>query len=364
MPHPRRAMTASEDGVRAGAKDDYFSMRTRQTSAGAGNPSSPDEPPSASASAPATTPGAGLMGKFKSWRGTSKRTPSELGPLPTPGGTFITTSPSEVCSQFSRADAQVLNANMQDSTTRPSAIQLALHVLLSNPLTPPSTTDAPPLSLPPSTQITITEEAHPGWRTLYQGTLMHVAADMRALEEAMPIWLLEFLLVNKSPSIGVLKVGFVLVPYPAKNGDQLPELLNASQSKLTASRSLRVRKLLNHVRMHCFLLTPTLTSPQVQDKLEKMSQTPPHSPHNALPTGQTPRHTPKSTPRSSWGSHHGAKPKAEDLYEILCHDAVLPLDMTLAAVRQFVWRSSDELELHYRRKSPVLPVPPMPQRHS
>jgi WD repeat-containing protein 48 len=48
--------------------------------------------------------------------------------------------------------------------------------------------------------------------------------------------------------------------------------------------------------------------------------------------------------------HSGGRQRAEELYEILCNDAVLPLDMTLAAVRQFVWRSSAELVLHYRRK--------------
>jgi WD repeat-containing protein 48 len=43
--------------------------------------------------------------------------------------------------------------------------------------------------------------------------------------------------------------------------------------------------------------------------------------------------------------------KAEDAYEILCNDVVLPLDMTLAAVRQFIWRNAGELVMHYRRKA-------------
>lgn len=40
----------------------------------------------------------------------------------------------------------------------------------------------------------------------------------------------------------------------------------------------------------------------------------------------------------------------DDLYEILCNDTLLPYDMTLAAVRQFVWRQGSELVMHYRRK--------------
>lgn len=49
------------------------------------------------------------------------------------------------------------------------------------------------------------------------------------------------------------------------------------------------------------------------------------------------------------GHVHGV-PRAEDVYEILCNEQVLPLDMTLAAVRQFVWRQAGELVMSYRRK--------------
>lgn len=45
-----------------------------------------------------------------------------------------------------------------------------------------------------------------------------------------------------------------------------------------------------------------------------------------------------------------ARPRAEDEYEILCNEALLPLGMTLAVVRQYVWRQSAELVMHYRRK--------------
>ena len=50
-----------------------------------------------------------------------------------------------------------------------------------------------------------------------------------------------------------------------------------------------------------------------------------------------------------------AEKKAEDLFEILCNDQILPIDMTLAAVRQFVWRQASELVLHYRRKAGTIP---------
>lgn len=44
----------------------------------------------------------------------------------------------------------------------------------------------------------------------------------------MPMWLLEYLLVNKAPVVPIMKIGFVLLPYQSKEPDaeQLPELLN------------------------------------------------------------------------------------------------------------------------------------------
>ena len=81
-------------------------------------------------------------------------------------------------------------------------------------------------------------------------------------------------------------------------------------------------------------------------------------------------HSPQNlaTPRSSMerrsiasgrGRDHDGRPRPEEQYEILCNDMVLPLDMTFAAVRQFVWRQSAELVMHYRRRTP----PPVPGTH-
>lgn len=52
--------------------------------------------------------------------------------------------------------------------------------------------------------------------------------DARVLEEVMPFWLLEYLLINKIPPIPTVKISFVLLPYKSKdpNEEPLPELLN------------------------------------------------------------------------------------------------------------------------------------------
>lgn len=212
-PMPRRipqtpgANSFSEDGARVGSagKDDYFSLRSRQpsnqpptspgedSSTGVGVPGSP---------VPATTPGASLMGKLKSF-GRARRTASELA---TPG--------------------PVPAATTEDTTPQPTTEQIALQALLSAPLTPPTTTDAPSLVLAPQTRLVVAEEAPPGWRPRVSTTVGGAGADMTLIEEEAPRWLLEYLLVSKTPQAGVAKVGFVLVPYE-QGQDTLPELLNA-----------------------------------------------------------------------------------------------------------------------------------------
>ena len=98
--------------------------------------------------------------------------------------------------------------------------------LLSGPVNPPPSSEAPSLPLPPHTSIVISEEAPSGWVTLYRGNIATTGIDARQLEEVMPMWLLECLLQNKVPSIPITKLSFVLLPYKEPDGEQLPELLN------------------------------------------------------------------------------------------------------------------------------------------
>ena len=84
----------------------------------------------------------------------------------------------------------------------------------------------------------------------------------------------------------------------------------------------------------------------MQDKLDKLAGS--HGPTSP----NTPRSSFESRSLSSGKSRDEARPRAEDIYEILCNDVVLPLDMTLAAVRQYVWRQAGELSMSYRRKTP------------
>ncbi|KAF5378167.1 hypothetical protein D9615_007561 [Tricholomella constricta] len=318
-PMPRRHRSATVDEGETpvvptpsanNSHGDYFAIRTRQPSlsgavppmdelSGWGGPGKADVQNLIS-------PGGGLMGRLKNF-GKTKRPPSEVTSSPVIGPTGPLTDAAAV----------------PEIGSRPIEIDItktASQVLLSGPITPPTSAEAPTFSIPLNVALHISEEAEPSFTMVYRGTVASTKHDVQALEEAMPLWLMECLLLNKLPPLSTHpKISFVLLPWPTPNpADQLPELLNTSQSKLTSSRYLRVRKLVIHV----------------QEKLGKIS---PHA------------HEPSSHSRA-----------AEDEYEILCNDVLLHLGMSLAVVRQYVWKQSTELIMYYRRKPSL---PPEDLRH-
>ncbi|KAJ3840110.1 hypothetical protein EV361DRAFT_944237 [Lentinula raphanica] len=313
-PMPRRQRSGTMESLLQSAtgtpKDgDYFSVPTRRPSITA---STPDDFTAWNGSYKTEsglqtpmTPSGGLMGRLKNF-GKNKKTNAD-----------------NVNTVNAGNETPTLEIGLEDSAL--SETKTPLQDLLSRPLTPPPSNEAPLHNLPAHITLIISEENPPSYTTLYRGTVNSAGHDTPILEEVMPMWLLEYLLHNKLASAPPLvKISFVLLPWPNKDpdGTQLPELLNIQQSKLTANRWLRVRKLVNHV----------------QDKLEKFAAS---SPTSAA-----------TSPRTSIESQypHGQRPPAEELYEILCNDVLLPLDMSLAAVRHYVWRQPTELTLYYRLK--------------
>ncbi|KAH7323334.1 hypothetical protein B0J17DRAFT_683001 [Rhizoctonia solani] len=283
-------------GTTGGPGNDYFSVvKNGKEKDGAGTE-------------PTTPGGGGLMGRLKNLGKTGKRGPVIAG---TPGAIETATEESTVVETEPEVEEKL-------DPERAKHLNL-LSSLLSGPLMPPHPNDAPPVTFPPNTIVTISEmtasaEAS-GGMVLFSGPVGTLGADVEALEMVLPSWLLEYLLASRFniPPSGAAgqKMGFLLLPW--KGGKEvLPELVG-SQSRLTASRFLRISKVAQYV--HDKLLNAAKER-QTQDALEKPD------------------------------------PLLEEVreYEVLCNEQVLSIGMTLAAVRQFVWRNAGELVMHYRIK--------------
>ncbi|KAG9318516.1 hypothetical protein JVU11DRAFT_607 [Chiua virens] len=323
IPRPIRTHGLDIPPPSAIREPDYFSPRTRRPStasaalsdgdfSGWGGPGSPPRASDSSGPLTPVSPGGGFMGRLKILgKAPPRRTVNDILP-----SSPITSNPGNSIDTSTVPEDHVLN-----SARTPA------QALLSTPLSPPSSSEAPTLSLPPNLVVMMSDESYPGWKTVYRGSVSTTWADVYVLEETMPLWLLECLLFNKAFVPHASKISFVLLPWPNPDPDseQLPELLNVAQSKLTASKFLRVRKLTHHV----------------QEKLERLSSTTSPSTRSSVDT---------STPASP--STRGFHMQAEETYEILCNDTVLSLDMTLAAVRRYFWRQSSELTMCYRLRKP------------
>lgn len=109
------------------------------------------------------------------------------------------------------------------------APKTAVQQILLSPIKPPTSNDAPLHLFPPNTTVLISAEASPSFTTVYRGTVSTTHNDIDALEQAMPMWLAEYLFLNQTPPLAPLaKLSFVLMPWNKDpDVEPLPELLNA-----------------------------------------------------------------------------------------------------------------------------------------
>jgi WD repeat-containing protein 48 len=208
-------------------KDDYFT-RTRKHSIPGGTPASPEDlsigsaPSKAEPSTP-NTPG-GLMGKLRNF-GRGKRPPSDTPNIPA-APTVETPSLSQVS-----YDISVRTPFKKFPSQSPAAVKVqetAIQKVLSGKLHPAESNDAPTSLLPTNTAILISEEGTPSHSIIYRGLVSDCHKQVKPLEEAMPLWLVEYLLLNQTPTMATPpKMSFVLVPWNKDPGiERLPELLN------------------------------------------------------------------------------------------------------------------------------------------
>ncbi|KAJ7978062.1 WD repeat-containing protein [Quillaja saponaria] len=168
----------------------------------------------------------------------------------------------------------------------------------------------------------ITEGAHGGpWRkkiTDFDGT-----ED----DKDFPLWCLDCVLNNRLPPRENTKCSFYLHPCEGSTVQIL------TQGKLSAPRILRIHKVINYVVEKMVLDKP----------LDNLNSDGTFAP--GLAGGQL------QHPAGGDGSFRsGLKPwqKLRPSIEILCNNQVLPPDMSLATVRAYIWKKSDDLVLNYR----------------
>ncbi|XP_024969147.1 WD repeat-containing protein 48-like isoform X2 [Cynara cardunculus var. scolymus] len=168
----------------------------------------------------------------------------------------------------------------------------------------------------------ITEGSHSGpWRrkiTELDGTE----------DEDFPWWVLDCVLHNRLPPREHTKCSFYLQPY---EGSALQIL---TQGKLSAPRILRIHKVVNYVVEKLVLDKP----------LDGLSNDGTSAP--GLPGGQLQNSSVNGD--GSFRSESKPGQKLKPAIEILCNNQVLTPEMSLATVRAYIWKKSEDLVLNYR----------------
>ncbi|KAI0294110.1 hypothetical protein B0F90DRAFT_1758645 [Multifurca ochricompacta] len=191
-----------------------------------------------------STPGGGLMGKLRGLGRTTKRAQSESAP-----GTPVPMARSPVFA--TTGTGTPLYASAAPATT-PSSIPVAQEppmkppttaqvVLAGGTLNPPSAAEGPTLPITQDIPLLIAEERAPGWAIVYRGTVASAGTteDVAKLEDAMPVWLLEYLLLGRAPQVSVVKVGFILLPMQSgvPGEEVLPDLVNTLSCSLVVPKT-------------------------------------------------------------------------------------------------------------------------------
>ncbi|GAA5883735.1 hypothetical protein JCM3774_001666 [Rhodotorula dairenensis] len=314
------SMVGGKTPTRERPEGDYFSLRPSLPPDSASNaPASPtttsrtSEPPTPGGThAPLPTPGGGnFMGRLRMLGKNQKKNSADVQPITTP------------------TVSQVIE------DTRPLEVRQQEHILetvFSRPLAPCPLVDAPRLSYDPDMAIIISEETGDAWSVKYRGLVGTSYEDMPVLEQNAPLWLLDFLLGNRTLQKEPVKVSFVLQAWKGDEARALPDMPNAN-ARLTANRSLRVRKVCSYVADKLSLRVMS-RAPSIADGLNT---------HGTSPTRPS-----SAVPQAAAAGEYNP----ETGIEILVNGEVLPTNVTIGTVRHCMWKSGGDVVFSYRLKEP------------
>ncbi|GLI71435.1 hypothetical protein VaNZ11_016649 [Volvox africanus] len=140
----------------------------------------------------------------------------------------------------------------------------------------------------------------------------------------VPTWVGDVVLRNANVTPKEAKCAFVLLPAEGSNLPSLP------QSKLNAPRILQVHKVANY----CY--------GKLQDQGVPLVVRPFYL--------RRPPYAPESPPESC----KGGEPPA---LELTCNGMAVPYEMSLATIKKYIWKRSDDLIFHFRIRDPEHPAP-------
>ncbi|XP_028780867.1 WD repeat-containing protein 48 [Neltuma alba] len=138
-------------------------------------------------------------------------------------------------------------------------------------------------------------------------------------EKDFPSWCLDCVLNNRMPARENTKCSFFLQPFEGST------VQIHTQGKLSAPRILRIHKVINYV-IEKLVLDKPLDSSNTEGSFTAGS---------ALGDG-------------SFRSGLRSWPKLKPSIEILCNNQMLSPEMSLATVRAYIWKKTDDLILNYR----------------
>ncbi|KAG0300854.1 hypothetical protein BGZ98_008820 [Dissophora globulifera] len=263
------------------------------------------------------------------------------------------------------------------------------------PFTPPTQQDCPTIAIPSHIPVIISEQSREASSSvdLYRGSVGSLADDYIPLVQVIPTWLLDVLLKNTTPAKETAKVSFVLQPHHNQEVTTGPGALGrlgelpGGNTRLTATRMLRVRKVAAHVAEKLALTPPkrdpstlstTTTTTAADAQGSNNARMPLESVREESHEGSSSTSTlPAAPPRvynassrsdpalnANSASNNNAAPskskeeeeeyatqeafRPENWIEILCNDQVLSPNLTLATIRTHYWKTGSDVILTYR----------------
>jgi WD repeat-containing protein 48 len=169
--------------------------------------------------------------------------------------------------------------------------------------------------------------------------------------DMLPSWVVEAVLRGSNVIPKESKLAFILVP---EVGSDMPSLM---QSKLNAPRILQVHKVasycltkLQELNIHLELKPQYLKRPLYAPPSPPTSSPPVSSDNNTMMTNSVAGGNGNNCIRV------GSVTKGHVL-ELLCNGMAVPYEMSLASVKKFIWRKSEDIVFTFRVQDAQAPMP-------